>query len=318
MRWIAYGFMLIYLVDIIGLMLNVSSFRCYDSFKSFDRGMPMAKTNLTKEDISVSDKFICKFSEMYIRQRAETRFDYKSVDMGLLFKKHGFQSETLEKIITRNSVSADIVREAGEKPAIINDIYRSDLGELLLTYYFEEKIPEGERFKIPCKNITNRELASLPGRGLDAIGYREKDGRMELLVGEAKVSEQKKNPPDVVDYRKDSIYETQKKFKDSRDRLVQRLSDHCRKLSDHDASRLGLLILLMESDRKNDYDIVFGCSLVRDISCIRLNDDFGKFHTRKTDFEPHQVSFCIMNFDKNIGETVDLFYKKVQELCSPK
>ena len=132
----------------------------------------MATPKLTKEDIVVSDKFIIKFSEMYIKQRAETKFDYNSVDQSVLFKKHGFQSEILENIITRNSVGIDIKRESGEKRAVFTDIYRSDLGELLLTYFFEEKIPESERFKIPFKNITNRELASQPGRGLDAIGYR--------------------------------------------------------------------------------------------------------------------------------------------------
>jgi hypothetical protein len=98
---------------------------------------------------------------------------------------------------------------------VLTDIYRSDLGELLLTYYFEEKLPQNERFIIPYKNIPNRELASQPGRGLDAIGYRLNKDRIQLLVGEGKVSFQQKNPPDVVDYNKDSIYHIQKKFKDN-------------------------------------------------------------------------------------------------------
>lgn len=276
--------------------------------------MPEPKFNIEK--INVSEKFIQKFSEMYIKQRAEVRFDYKLLDQDLLFKNHGFTGEQLEKIITKNAVAKDLKREAGENPAIINDIYRSDLGELLLTYYFEERLPEVERFKIPKKNISNRELAGQPGRGLDAIGYREKDKKIELLIGEAKVSEHKKNPPDVVDYNRDSIYETQKKFKENKKLLISKLADHSRKLTGDDAVKVGLVILMMEFDKSENYDLVFGCSLIRDATCIKDPEDFGKFFTQKTDFDPYQVHFCILNFDKKISETIDLFYQKVQEICS--
>ena len=91
-------------------------------------------------------------------------------------------------LIKSNSTFVDPIREIGEVPSIINDIYRSDLGEILTTYYFEEKLPEGERFIIPLKNISMRERFDMPGRGIDAIGYRlEEDGKIELLLSEAKV-----------------------------------------------------------------------------------------------------------------------------------
>ena len=276
----------------------------------------MDKHELTKKDISVSEEFILKMSKLYIKYRSLARFDYSDVDQSTLFKKHGFQAELLQEIITRNSVAIDIKREAGLKPKILNDIYRSDFGELLLTDHFEETLPENERFKIPMKNIANRELSGLPGRGIDAIGYREKDGQIELLIGEAKVSAHKKNPPDVVDYSKDSIYETQKKFKENRDLLISRLSDYCRKLSGEDATKIGLVIMLMHFKKEEKFNIIFGCSLVRDVTCLKLNEDFGKFYTQKTDFDPYQVSFCIMNLDKEIENTVDIFYTKVQELCT--
>ncbi|WP_078128140.1 hypothetical protein [Leptospira alexanderi] len=275
----------------------------------------MNKHKFTKKEIQVTDDFIQMMSELYIKHRSETRFDFREIDQNLLFLKHGFKAELLEEIITRNSVANDIKRDAGKQPAILNDIYRSDLGELLLTTYFEDLLPTGERFKIPSKNITNRELASQPGRGIDAIGYRERSDKIEVLISEAKVSSHKKNPPDVVDYNKDSIYETQKKFKENKEYLIGRLSDHCKKLSAEDASKLGLAILFMQYDKSDKFDLVFGCSLVRDISCIKINEDYGKLYTQRTDFDPYQISFCIMNFDKDIDKTVDLFYKKVQELC---
>ena len=61
--------------------------------------------------------------------------------------------EKLKQVIRKNAVAVDFKREQGLAPAILNDIYRSDLGELLMTYYFEEKIGEDKRFIIPLKNI---------------------------------------------------------------------------------------------------------------------------------------------------------------------
>lgn len=270
-----------------------------------------------KEDVDVTDKFIIKFSEMYIKQRSETKFSYDTIDESLLFQKHGFDSTQLKKVITKNSVAKDIVREAGgQHRRVINDIYRSDLGELLLTYYFESKLPERERFIIPYKNITNRELAAQPGRGLDAVGYRIDNDRISLLIGEGKVSHQVKNPPDVVDYTNDSIYNTQIKFKNNKELLINRLSDYCRNLTAEAAEKVGLVLLLLEFDRESEFDLVFGCALLRDLNCVKINEDYGKFYTQQTDFDPHHVTFCILNLDKNVADTIDLFYNKVQELCN--
>ena len=276
----------------------------------------MEKHVFQKKDIEVNDEYITRISNLYIKQRSETRFDYGNIDKSLLFQNHGFSGEELEKIITRNSVATDIKREMGETPAVLNDIYRSDLGEMLLTSFFEKGLVAEERFKIPFKNITNRELAKLPGRGIDAIGYRSTKEKIALLIGETKVSHQVKNPPDVVDYSKDSMHTTQLKFKNNKEELIAKLSDYCRKLSIEDAEKVGLAIALIEYNKNDHYDLVFGCSLIRDVSCIKIHDDYGKFYTQKTDFDPHQISFCIFNFNQGIEETISQFYTKVQELCS--
>lgn len=269
-----------------------------------------------KEDVSVSDPFIVKFSEMYIKQRSETRFSYDIIDESLLFQKHGFDSTQLKKVITKNAVAKDLIREAGENhKTVLTDIYRSDLGELLLTYYFEDKLPEAERFIIPHKNITNRELAAQPGRGLDAVGYRVDNDRISLLIGEGKVSHQQKNPPDVVDYTADSIFNTQTKFKNNKDLLINRLSDYSRNLTDEAAEKIGLVLLLLDFGKESEFDLVFGCALLRDVSCVKINEDYGKFYTQQTDFDPHHITFCIMSLDTNVKDTIDLFYNKVQELC---
>ena len=72
----------------------------------------------------------------------------------------------------------------------------------------------GSGFIIPIKNITFRERAELPGRGLDAIGYKRlSDDKVEILLGEQKVSADKKTPPPVVDTTKDSILKHKRNIK---------------------------------------------------------------------------------------------------------
>lgn len=271
-----------------------------------------------KIDIPVIDSFIKKFAEMYLKQRSQTQFDISSVNEQVLFKNLGFGTEALKQIIRQNTIPIDKKREQGLEPNVLNDIYRSDLGELLMTYYFEEKLPEGERFIIPLKNITFRERAELPGRGLDAIGYREiGETHVEILLGEAKVSADKKSSPPVVDSNKDSIYNTHLNHKKETPIVVQRLSDFARRLNAKDAKFLGFAIISIEHQLTDNFSITYGCTLVRDHTCVNENSDFGKMKTNQSDFEPGKVHFSILSFsDKTINDTVDLFYKKVQELIS--
>ena len=146
-----------------------------------------------KIDVRVFGEFVDKFAKRYVEQRSAlspgTIDEVLKISDGL---GTGFDLSQIKNIVKHNAVFIDPERERGNKPNPINDIYRSDLGELLTTYYFEEKLEEGQRYIIPAKNISTRERYDMPGRGIDAIGYRIKnDGTYELLIAEAKVSEQK-------------------------------------------------------------------------------------------------------------------------------
>ena len=271
-----------------------------------------------KIDIPVIDSFINKFAEMYLKQRSQTQFDFSNINEQVLYKNLGFGTDALKQIITKNTIPIDKKREQELEPKVLNDIYRSDLGELLMTYYFEEKLPEGERFIIPLKNITFRERAELPGRGLDAIGYKKiGETQVEILLGEAKVSADKKSPPPVVDSTNDSIYNSQLNHKNETPIVVQRLSDYARRLNAKDAEILGFAIISIEHRLTDNYNITYGCTLVRDHTCVNSETDYGKMKTNQSDFEPGKVHFSILSFsDKTIKDTVDLFYKKVQELIA--
>lgn len=265
-----------------------------------------------KFDVKVLDEFIKKFAERYVIQRSKTNVDIDSLDASKL-NDCGFDVATLKQVIRKNAVAVDLKRERGLDQPVLNDIYRSDLGELLMTYYFEEKIGEDKRYIIPLKNISNRELAQLPGRSLDAIGYRIDKGVFNILLGEAKVSGQRKSPPDVVHATRDSIYKSQKKYHDDLPMTIHKLSDYCRKLGAEDMMAFACAVLYMETGQTDKYTLTFGCTLIRDSTCCG-KDDYGKMKSNVCDFKPHNVHFVVLSFTpKTIEETVDLFYKEVQK-----
>lgn len=266
-----------------------------------------------KLDIKVIDEFVDKFAKRYVQQRSESALNYSEISKSSLFNSSGFKGGELQKIITQNSVAKDFKRDVGGTPTTLNDIYRSDLGELLLTYYFEEKLPVSERFIIPIKNISDRELAEQPGRGLDALGYRVDGDKVIILLGEAKVSSEKKSPPQVVHASEDSIYNTQKKWIDNEELLIKRLTDQCRKLDIQDAEKLGYAILSIQYKMSDNYSYVLGCVLIRDHSCVNRLKDFGNLEKDQLLFNPHVLNCVILSFsDKTINETVDLFYRRVK------
>lgn len=265
--------------------------------------------------IRIFDAFIDKFAERYVRQRSSVSDEVlrKAAEI-----ECGMNITPLMDVIRRNSCYVDPDRESGRTPAPVKDIYRSDLGELLTTYYFEEKLPEGERYVIPLKNISSRELSGMPGRGLDAIGYRkEADGTYTLLLSEAKVSEEKRNPPQVVHDKEDSIYKVQKLHHDNLPMVLERLTDYLRKqTSDEAMFALGCIVVYMSNGQTDRYNVTYGCGLVRDTTCVDPTRDYGKMKSNADEFRPGEVDFAIFTFsEKTIDEAVDLFYRKVREIA---
>ena len=270
-----------------------------------------------KIDVRVFDKFIDKFAQRYVEQRSAVT--PTAIDEALKLSDGlgvGFELSQIKNIVRQNSVFVDPVREKGETPKPINDIYRSDLGELLTTYYFEEKLEKGSRYIIPAKNISTRERYDMPGRGIDAIGYSIKDdGTYALLISEAKVSGSKQNPPAVVDQTDDSIYKTQKNYHDNSDVLIQRLVEYSKNLQGQDLIAI-LCIIVDFTNNTSNCDITYGCGLIRDYTCVDETKDFGKMKSHANEFDPGNIHFVILSFtEETIDSTIDLFYNKVQELA---
>jgi hypothetical protein len=265
-----------------------------------------------RTDIQVNTSFIDKFAQKYIDQRSASLTPIKTISSTFLLKNTGFDTTELEKIINKNVIAEDRKREQGLTPEAINDIYRSDLGELLMTYYFEEKIHVSNAFRIPVKNISIRELSQLPGRGLDAIGYRVEGKKIKLLFGEAKVSSSLTSPPAVVHQTDDSIYNTQMKHKGDLAYALKKLSEYYKHLLHDDAAVIGVVIWLIEKNLVENFDITLGCALIRDHSCVNDKKDYGKMKSESKVFDPHEVHFALLTFlGKTIEETVAMFYDEV-------
>ena len=107
-----------------------------------------------KHDVRIFDKFIDKFARKYIEQRSASKIP--DIDDILLTAENlgsGFDLSQIKSVIQRNSVAVDPVRESGQTPQAVKNKKRSDLGELLTTYYFKEKLDEKDRFKKKKKNM---------------------------------------------------------------------------------------------------------------------------------------------------------------------
>lgn len=275
----------------------------------------MNKKIYIKYDVRIFDKFIDKFAQKYIEQRSSGKIpSAEELLQAAESLGSGFDLTQIKSIILRNSVAVDANRDEGKETNILTDIYRSDLGELLTSYYFEEKLGDTERYIIPAKNISTRERYDMPGRGVDIIGYKiNESGEKELLLAEAKVSHQKNNPPDVVDSKHDSIYYSLKKYHDNLDILQQRLTEYSKNLSGKDFTVI--LCFIISIERNIPIDITYGCGLVRDYTCVNDTKDYGKMKSNADEFAPGNIHFIIFSFtEETIDKTIDLFYKRVQEL----
>ena len=266
-----------------------------------------------KIDLEITDTSIEYYARKYLELRSRIVFNPDSLSDDPRFKGFGFSTEKIKEIIQTNTIPR---RESTEP---FRDIYRSDLGELLLTAYFDREYPEDgeEEYIIPLKNIWDRELNDLPGRGFDLVGYKElNDEKLELLLGEGKVSEAKSNPPGVVHSSDDSIYHTQKRYLDDKEEIIRKLSNHVKKLGSEDALPFNIIICALETGKDESYQIVYGCCLVRDNECVDGERDFGKLKSKKEEFEPGKVHFVMPTFDNSIMDTVNRFHSIVQTLNS--
>ena len=266
-------------------------------------------------EIKATDKLIAEYASRYLDVRSEIVADISKLDAEPRFKGLGFSTDKLKEVIRENT-KPERVGKASRKKGVHRDIYRSDLGELLLTIYFEECLGTSDEkcFIIPIKNIWDRELNDLPGRGFDTLGYKVNSKGIKLLLGESKVSSEDRNPPQVVDASDDSIYKSQLKNHKEKDYLTRRLANFVKKVSSEHVEHLGTVLLCIDESLTDQYEVVYGCCLVREKTYLDEKKDFGKLKANAKEFDPNKVHFALISFDKKVEDVVDMFHKKVEEL----
>ncbi len=182
------------------------------------------------------------------------------------------------------------------------DVMRSDFGELLCYMLLEENYST----VIGAKSIEIRELTDAPGRGIDAIGIEERDGKLVLVLCEVKVSDDRTSPPGVVERREDCLKNQQLMHIEQLFNATKRKIQHCAKLvrDRQRSAQLDLVSALLEFGFVDDLKVVSCCVLVRPASLHR-SQDFGSFYTNPDQFQPATVRFLIPCLPHPINDIIN-------------
>lgn len=216
-------------------------------------------------------------------------------------------SEIQKHLRSRTQIPTRTRDKAGQLRA--TDTIRSDFGELLSYMILEQNY----KTVIPWKPIAERESGVLTARGLDVLGFEETDPNvLTLVIGETKVSDQKKPTPAVVDAKKDSLSKSLQKHMKEHDGTSAKLWDIFRKIRDQ-KMRNTIMKAFLLWDKKNWQELKVVCCamLVRHID-LYADSNFGLLHGSCDKLRPGNLRFLILA----IPEPVDVLVEKFRIACN--
>lgn len=190
-------------------------------------------------------------------------------------------------------------------------VTRSDLSEVAAYMTLEKDYSTEIGFKL----TRDRELITLPGRGIDAIGI-EKGDKLVVVLTEVKFSDENSapKPPGVVDRKKDSMRNQHKAHLKEREETIKKLFECARKAKDEELRNQYLRAAFYLDDERWDLmEVVSCCVLVRPKE--RYSDgDFGSFIDSPNDFKPANVRFIIISLPDNLDNIMKLWSERVEEM----
>lgn len=190
-------------------------------------------------------------------------------------------------------------------------VTRSDLSEVAAYMTLEKDYGTEIGYKI----TRDRELVSLPGRGIDAIGI-EKSNKLIVVLTEVKFSDEDSapKPPAVVDKKRDSMRNQHRGHLKEREETISKLFECARKTKDEDLRNQYLAAAFyLEEERLDLMELVSCCVLVRPKE--RHSDgDFGSFYKTPTDYAPANVRFIVIALPENIDNVMEAWADKVEEM----
>lgn len=170
-------------------------------------------------------------------------------------------------------------------------IIRSDLGEALNYVLLEQRY--GTRFAVNL--VADRELTSLPGRGIDAIGIENEDDDevIRIIFSEVKVSGDKNSPPGVVEASSDSMHEQHCKHVKNHKITADKIFEAAKKAKSSELRTLFLTAAMLFDESATNIEVVAHCFLVRPDEYYSPKD-FGKFKKKPDTYKPARVRFEII------------------------
>lgn len=191
------------------------------------------------------------------------------------------------------------------KPGTPFDILRSDFGETLAYLILEQEYST----RIGYKGIRDRETINLPGRGIDTVGT-ENLAALALLLGEVKLSEEAKSPPQVVDASNDCLRAQHRAHLNDREITTNKLWNISRFVRDK-ATRDSLLAAAFLFENNHPLEII-SCSLLIRTAGVHKDTDYGSFRKKPADYAPAGVRFWIVCIPVSAADLVIRWQTHVQ------
>ena len=188
------------------------------------------------------------------------------------------------------------------------DVVRSDMGETLAYILLEQNYST----QIGYKGVRTRELIQLTGRGIDAIGV-ENNGVLTLVLVEVKVSNQDRNPPDVVDKNEDSISKTLKGHIRNHQKTSRKIWDVIRKTEDPSIKDLLSAAALYWDEKMWSFLRIICCGILIRPLCKYRKKDFGLLKDDPGLVSHAKVRFLIVCVNDDLDNFVSEFYRMARE-----
>lgn len=246
-------------------------------------------------------------AEIYRDLRTQTRFPLSALTL------NGIDVVDVDRIrqrLTETQVPERTTRTTSRHLAV----ERSDLAEVLLATLSEET----HGYQYGYRSTRDRELVSLPGRGIDQIGVRRLEvGGLEVIdvcLGEAKVSSEGATPPRVVDANDDSLRNQHLAHLAEREHTGNKIWGASRHATDQETQSLLQLAASLWEEQCSDVLVVRCVSMLVRPS-VGSEGDFGSHRDNPGDFEPAEIDFVILRLDDDDIETViDDFVERARQL----
>lgn len=193
---------------------------------------------------------------------------------------------------------------------------RSKAGEIIAKDLMKTQL----NVKFAGRISREEEEPDVPKRGIDNFGFifKDVDGDIELekiVICEVKASDQLKNPPDVVEKNKDSLYKELMRLSKLDDRLMKALTKAFDRFELNEyAALIGSLIVdfnqndNLQETRKKMTVVPF---LLRTKESYG-DEDFGKFYSDPSEFTTTTIKYFIIVVDVSLSDFADDVYSEIR------